>query len=102
MVSVHVLCILIGCHRSLTTAFICETLPANIAGHNQPADLADLPVCHSTQGTPPMNTTATPAAQPANITALQRQLLDLAARCKPTPQDRSQEPRGPVLVIRGK
>ena len=48
------------------------------------------------------DTTAKPAAQPANITALQRQLLDLAARSKPTPQDRPQEIRGPVLVIRGK
>ena len=47
-------------------------------------------------------TTATPAAQPANLSALQLQLLDLAARSKPVPVERSQEPRGPVLVIRGK
>ena len=47
-------------------------------------------------------TTATPSERPANLTALQLQLLDLAARNKPVPQDRSQEPRGPVLVIRGK
>ena len=49
-----------------------------------------------------MTTTATPAAQPANLSALQLQLLDLAARTKPMPQDRPQEIRGPVLVIRGK
>lgn len=49
-----------------------------------------------------MNTTATPAEHPANLTALQRELLDLATRCKPMPQDRPQEIRGPVLVIRGK
>ncbi len=86
----------------LTTAFVCETLPAKIASHNQPADLADLPVCHSTQGTPPMTTTATPATQPANLSALQLQLAELAAHTKPMPQDRPQEIRGPVLVICGK
>ncbi len=47
-------------------------------------------------------TPPTPAEKPANLTALQIQLLDLAARSKPVPQDRSPEPRGPVLVIRGK
>jgi len=77
-------------------------LTAKIADHNQPADLADLPVCHSTQGTPPMTTPTTPAERPANLSALQLQLLDLATRCKPMPQDRPQEIRGPVLVIRGK
>ena len=44
----------------------------------------------------------TPAEHPANLTALQLQLFDLAARSKPVPQDRPQEIRGPVLVIRGK
>jgi hypothetical protein len=78
-------------------------LPATVAGHNLSADLADLPVCPSTQESPPMSDTATkPAEQPANLTSLQLQLLDLAARCKPTPQDRPQDARGPVLVIRGK
>jgi hypothetical protein len=48
------------------------------------------------------DTTTKPAGQPANLTSLQRDLLDLAARTKPTPQDRPQEIRGPVLVIRGK
>ena len=48
-----------------------------------------------------MTDTRTPAPQPANLSALQLQLLDLAARSKPVPQDRSQ-PRGPVIVIRGK
>ncbi len=43
-----------------------------------------------------------PTKKPANLTALQLQLLDLAARIKQVPQDRSQEPRGPVIVIRGK
>ena len=47
-------------------------------------------------------TAATPAEKPANLTALQLQLADLAARSKPMPADRPQEPRGPVLVIRGK
>jgi len=46
--------------------------------------------------------TTTPAEKPANLSALQLQLLDLATRCKPTPQRRPQEIRGPVLVIRGK
>ena len=46
---------------------------------------------------------APPAAQPANLTALQLQLLDLAARSKPTSQDRPQVvASGPVIVIRGK
>ena len=50
-----------------------------------------------------MNTKpAAPAEIPANLTALQRHLAELAARSKPVPQDRSQEPRGTVLVIRGK
>ena len=50
-----------------------------------------------------MSDTATkPAEKPANLTALQLQLLDLAARSKQVPVDRPQEPRGPVLVIRGK
>ena len=48
------------------------------------------------------DTTTEPAEQPANITSLQRDLLDLATRCKPTSQDRPQEIQGPVLVIRGK
>jgi len=49
-----------------------------------------------------MTTPTTPAERPANLSALQLQLLDLATRCKPMPQDRPQEIRGPVLVIRGK
>ena len=49
-----------------------------------------------------MTDTHTPAERPANLTALQLQLLDLAARTKSVPQDRPQEIRGPVLVIRGK
>ena len=55
------------------------------------------------RGVQPMTDShATPAAKPANLTALQLQLADVASRSKPVPQDRSQEPRGPVLVIRGK
>jgi hypothetical protein len=78
-------------------------LPAGIAGQNQPADLADLPVCPSTQESPPMSDAATKLAErPANLMVLQLQLLDLAARSKPVPQDRPQDARGPVLVIRGK
>ncbi len=49
-----------------------------------------------------MNTTAMPAEKPANLTALQLQLVDLAARSKQVPPDRSQEPRGPGIVIHGK
>ena len=49
-----------------------------------------------------MTTPTTPAERPANLTALQLQLLDLAAHSKPAPRDRPQEIRGPVLVIRGK
>ena len=50
-----------------------------------------------------MSSTPTAAAErPANLTALQLELADMAARSKPVPQDRPQEPRGPVLVIRGK
>ena len=45
---------------------------------------------------------AAPAERPANLTALQRDLLDLAAHSKPVPQDLSQEPPGPAIVIRGK
>jgi len=48
------------------------------------------------------STPEAPAEKPANLTALQRDLLDLAAHSKPVPQDRSQEPNGPVIVIRGK
>ena len=48
------------------------------------------------------STTITPAEKPANLMALQRDLLDLAARTKSVPQDRSQEHHGPVLVIHGK
>ena len=33
---------------------------------------------------------------------LPRELLDLAARCKPVPVNRRQEIRGPVPIIRGK
>jgi hypothetical protein len=52
-----------------------------------------------------ISTPAAPAEKPANLTSLQRELADLATRIKPAnrpPQDRSQEPRGPVIVIRGK
>jgi len=48
------------------------------------------------------NTTATPAEKPANLTSLQRDLLDLAARSKTVPQDRPQVACGPLIVIRGK
>jgi len=48
------------------------------------------------------STTATPTEKPANLIALQLQLLDLASRSKQGPQDQPQEPRGPALVIRGK
>jgi hypothetical protein len=80
----------------------CETLPAALADHNQPANLADLPVCQH-PGTPPItDTQATPAEKPANLTVLQLQLADQAARSKPVPVDRSQAACGPVIVIRGK
>ena len=39
---------------------------------------------------------------PANMTALHRQLEEMAARTKAKPTDRRQEVQGPVLVIRGK
>jgi hypothetical protein len=45
---------------------------------------------------------ATPVEKPANLTALQLQLLDLAAHSKPASQDRPQAAIGPVIVIRGK
>ena len=48
------------------------------------------------------DTPTPPAEKPANLTALQLQLLDLAARSKGAPQERCQESRGPVMVIRGK
>ena len=48
------------------------------------------------------NTPAAPTEKPANLTALQRDLLELATRSKPVPVDGPQEPRGPGLVIRGK
>ena len=48
------------------------------------------------------DTTARPAEKPANLAILQLQLLDLAARSKPVPVDRSQAACGPVIVIRGK
>jgi len=49
--------------------------------------------------------TSTPAPstkKPANLTALQLQLIDLAARSKQVPQDHPQVSRGPVVVTRGK
>ena len=49
-----------------------------------------------------ITTPAPPAEKPANLTALQRDLLDLAVDSKPVPQDRSQEPHGPAIVIGGK
>jgi hypothetical protein len=53
-----------------------------------------------------MNSTPpAPAEKPANLTSLQRELADLAARTKQAdrpPQDRSQEIRDPGIVIRGK
>jgi hypothetical protein len=51
------------------------------------------------------STPAAPTEKPANLTALQLQLADLAARSQQADrpaQDRSKESRGPVLVIRGK
>jgi hypothetical protein len=81
----------------------------NLAGRNRMPKAARRS-CRSTvcqperkRGTPPMTTTtATLPEQPANLTALQLQLLDLATRSKPVSQDRRQEIRGPVLVIRSK
>jgi hypothetical protein len=49
-----------------------------------------------------ITTPAVPAEKPANLTALQSQLLDLAAQTRPVPQDRPQVVYGPVIVIRGK
>jgi hypothetical protein len=52
-----------------------------------------------------IDTHATPAERAANLTSLQRELADLAARTKPVdrpPQDHSQASGSPVLVIRGK
>jgi hypothetical protein len=49
-----------------------------------------------------ITTPAVPAEKPANLTALQLQLLDLAARSKQVSVDRPQEACGPVIVIRGK
>ena len=48
------------------------------------------------------DTPATASEKAANLTALQRELADLAARSKPVPQARIQDARGPVLVIRGR
>jgi hypothetical protein len=51
------------------------------------------------------STPAVPAEKSANLTSPQRELADLAARAKQADrpaQGRSQEPRGPVIVIRGK
>ena len=51
-----------------------------------------------------IDTHAAPAERPANLMSLQRELAELAARTKQADrpaQDRSQELRGPVLVIRG-
>jgi hypothetical protein len=46
-----------------------------------------------------------PAEQPANLTTLQRELLDLATRTRlvdRSPHDRLRNAQGPILVIRGK
>ena len=48
------------------------------------------------------DTKATPTEKPANLTALQLQLLDLAARSKQVPVERSQVAYGPAIVIHGK
>jgi len=51
------------------------------------------------------DTVAKPAEQPANLSSLHRELLDLAARpkqAKGPAEDRVREIRGPVIVIRGK
>jgi hypothetical protein len=51
-------------------------------------------------------TSAQPKQQlPANVTTLQRQLEEMAARTKPrsdSTADRRKDIQGPVLVIRGK
>ena len=49
-----------------------------------------------------ITTPAPPAEKPANLESLRRDLLNLAARSKPVPQERPQELCGPVIVIRGK
>ncbi len=52
-----------------------------------------------------VDTHAAPAEKSANLTALQLQPADLAARSKQSDRpalDRSPELHGPVLVIRGK
>ena len=49
-----------------------------------------------------MSDTHKPPQQPANLTSLQRELLDLAARSKPTCPPCPQQAQDPVLVIRGK
>ncbi|MGO9112071.1 MAG: hypothetical protein ACLP9L_22835 [Thermoguttaceae bacterium] len=48
------------------------------------------------------DTQAPPNEKPASLTALQLQLLDLAARSKQVPVDRSQEACSPAIVISGK
>jgi len=52
-----------------------------------------------------MSDTPSKEERPANLTALHRQLEELAARAKPkspSAADRRKDFQGPVLVIRGK
>ena len=46
--------------------------------------------------------TPQPKQLPANMTALQRQLEEMAARTKASSTDQRRPVQGPVLVIRGK
>jgi hypothetical protein len=47
-----------------------------------------------------MTDTPKPPQQPANLSSLHQELLDLAAHSKPVSGDRRQQ--GPAIVIRGK
>ena len=85
--------------------------PRNLDGSHSKANSASRPSGRSTRlsaphyGAPPIpSTPAAPAEKPANLSSLQRELADLAARCwrdRPA-KARPQELRGPVIVIRGK
>ena len=68
-----------------------ETLPAVACRSNPPFLLTDLPDCQALRNPTDDCDPPTPAEKPANLTALQLQLLDLATRSKPVPVDRSQE-----------
>ena len=68
---------------------------------------ADNLLANSHQEPPPMSDTPGKVQEerPANLTALHRQLEELAARTKPSSPltaDRWKDIQGPVLVVRGK